>query len=113
MDMKVKISVFACLPALLMLTTGCNAPNGGSGANAQAVSRGGKSSSNVGGEEGISSVGDDSKALSDRSEWTAYIDNARHLCIQKRRSQETGAGEGCGGGALRGGGMGVLFSQSG
>ena len=87
--MKSKISIFACLSAMLMLAAGCNAPNGGGGVSSQTASGSGESSSNIGAEESASSVGDGTEALSDQSEWTAYIDDAHNLCIK----QKDGSGE--------------------
>lgn len=82
--MKSKLSVFACLSALLILTTGCNASGGESTAGFGAASGGGKSSLNIAGEESASSAGDEPEVFSDQSEWTAYIDDAHQLCIQKK-----------------------------
>ncbi|WP_312280180.1 DUF5050 domain-containing protein [Oscillibacter sp.] len=85
--MKVKISVFACLLTMLILMTGCNAPDGESGASSQAASGGGESS--FGGEEDVSSASQTgAEASSDQSEWTAYIDDAHQLCIQKKDGSE-------------------------
>lgn len=87
--MKVKIIVFACLSAMLILTTGCNAPNGGSGASAQAPSSEGESSLNMDGEEDASSTSQTgTEASPDQSEWTAYIDDAHQLCIRKKDGSE-------------------------
>ncbi len=87
--MNVKISVFACLLTMLILMTGCNAPNGESGASSQAASSGGESSLNIGGEEDASSTSQTgTEASSDQSEWTAYIDDAHQLCVRKKDGSE-------------------------
>lgn len=78
--MKFRKMFFIYLSALLILTTGCSESNGGN-----AVSSGtGSSAENLPSESSSSATQASSKALSDNSDWTAYIDNDSNLCIQKK-----------------------------
>ena len=64
---------FICLSALLILTTGCSAPNGGSSL-----------AKNLPSESSSSAMQAGSNALLDNSDWTAYIDDDHNLCIKKK-----------------------------
>lgn len=77
--MKRRKMFFICLIALLILTTGCSAPNG-----ENAVSSGtGSSAENLPSESSSSSLEASSKVSSDDSDWTAYIDDDHNLCIKE------------------------------
>ena len=77
--MKCRKMLFICLLALLILTTGCSAPNG---ENAVSSATGSKAE-DLPSESSYSSLEASSKVSSDNSDWTAYIDDDHNLCIKK------------------------------
>lgn len=78
--MKFRKMFFISLSALLLLTTGCSAPNGGN-----AVSSGtGSSAENLPSESSSSATQASSKVSSDNNDWMAYIDDNYNLCVKKK-----------------------------
>lgn len=78
--MKFRKMFFICLSALLILTTGCSAPNG-----EDVVSSGtGSLAENLPSESSSSATQASSKASSDNNDWIAYIDDEHNLCIKKK-----------------------------
>ena len=69
--MKFRKMFLICLSALLILTTGCSAPNGENAVNSESASSNEETSSS-------------SKVSPNNSDWIAYIDDDSNLCIKKK-----------------------------